>query len=397
MQLLQLKKVAKAIKKKKNAFGKLISGKLHLWLGLCSGLVVVIVSLTGCLFVFEEEIRNLTQKEIRFIKPIPGKEFISINTLHACIQKELPNETIKQIRIFSAPDKAWQVHLTEEKAAAINPYTGALIKIYSRKDWLSIVEKIHTSLLLGNTGKWIIKINVALFLVLLITGIILWWPSNKARRKQSFKVKWNASGKRINYDFHNVFGFYSSLLLLLIVLTGLYMSFDWMKRLAYFATGSNYLKITPSKINTPAGAEIMLTSAAVYNTATQQYPGAAETHINMPQKNGEAFKIKMHYPSPTYKKVNELLFNPYSGEIITAALYKNYNAGDIIKHSNRDLHTGAFWGLFGKILAFLASLIAASMPITGFAIWWVRTKKKKPVKTKIAAVTTTKTTVRQPA
>lgn len=372
--------------KKGPAPGKKISGKLHVWLGLSSGIVVFIVSITGCLFVFENEIRNITQKEQRFVTPAPNTPFISIEQVTNTIAAAYPGTPVKQIKTFNQPNRAWQVLLQKkETIVALNPYTGAIIKEYSKNDWLHAVEKIHTSLLLGEPGKWVIRVNVLIFLVLLVTGIVLWWPGNKARRKQSFKVKWDASGKRVNYDFHNVFGFYSSVILLLIVLTGIYMSFEWMKRVTYFVTASEYKKPKPIKME---GREIkvaLLAPAAVYRYATMQYPGAAETHLNFPQKANEPLKIKMHYPSSSYKKVNELHFNPYSGNIVYTSLYKNYNAGDKVKHSNRDLHTGAFFGLFGKILAFLASLVAASMPVTGFTIWYARNKKKKPASKRSAA------------
>lgn len=365
-------------KKKEKLTVKKVSGKLHLWLGLGSGLVVFVVSITGCLFVFQEEIRNLIHKEVRFVTPVANASFVTVDKIEQAIKASYPNEKIKQIRTYSNPDRAWQVYFEKDKVVAVNPYTAAIIKQYNKKDWLNVVEELHTSLLLGDTGKWIIRINVVIFLALLISGIILWWPGNKARRKQSFRVKWDASGKRINYDFHNVFGFYSSVFLLLIVLTGMYMSFDWMKRATYFATGSEFKKPQPSKIQADEYSEAILTPSLAYTMASRQYPGAVETHINYPKKMEEPIKIKMHYATSTYRKINEVQYNPYTGNIANVMLFKNYSAGDKIKHSNLDLHTGAFFGMTGKILAFLFSLIAASMPVTGFAIWWVRNKKKKP-------------------
>lgn len=367
--------------KLKKTTGKTISSKLHLWLGLASGLVVFIVSITGCLYVFEEEIRNYTQKEYRYVQPQPNIAFASVLKVEETIKANFPTEKIKQIRTYGDNNKAWQVQLEKDKIAAVNPYTATIIHVYSKKDWLNTVESIHKSLLLGNVGKWIIRINVLIFLVLLITGIVLWWPGNKARRKQSFKVKWDASGKRVNYDFHNVFGFYSSLILLLIVLTGMYMSFDWMKRATYFATGSPYQKPKPAKINPDLFQQNQINPGIVYHTLQNDFSGARETHINYPQQKEDLIKIRFIYASSTYRKADEILVHPYTAEIISSSLYKNYSLGDKVKHSNRDLHTGAFFGLFGKILAFLASLIAASMPVTGFAIWWGR--RKKTVKKKL--------------
>jgi uncharacterized iron-regulated membrane protein len=61
------------------------------------------------------------------------------------------------------------------------------------------------------------------------------------------------------------------------------------------------------------------------------------------------------------------------------------NRGEHLVESNYDIHVGAILGLPGKILAFLASLICASLPVTGFMIWWGRRHNKRPAKTSAAA------------
>ncbi len=64
---------------------------------------------------------------------------------------------------------------------------------------------------------------------------------------------------------------------------------------------------------------------------------------------------------------------------------------------NYDIHTGAILSLPGKILAFCASLICASLPITGFLLWWGRRKKAKQSKSPTASVTSSKTVFRPTA
>lgn len=60
---------------------------------------------------------------------------------------------------------------------------------------------------------------------------------------------------------------------------------------------------------------------------------------------------------------------PYTGK------YSEANLGQLLRRMNYDIHTGAILGLPGKILAFLASLVCATLPVTGFVIWWGRRKK----------------------
>jgi uncharacterized iron-regulated membrane protein len=70
------------------------------------------------------------------------------------------------------------------------------------------------------------------------------------------------------------------------------------------------------------------------------------------------------------------MYDQYSGQLLDSEMYKDYNLADKLKHSNRDLHTGQNYGFFGKFLAFLVSLYAATLPITGFLIWYFKKYKK---------------------
>src|SRR5690606_26914640 len=81
-------------------------------------------------------------------------------------------------------------------------------------------------------------ISTLLYIILMISGIILWYPRRRKHLRQRLTVKWGASPKRLNYDLHNVFGFYMSWLAIFIILSGLILSYDWLKTSAYWiATG----------------------------------------------------------------------------------------------------------------------------------------------------------------
>lgn len=349
---------------------------VHLWLGLASGLVVVVVSLTGCLYVFEEEIRDVTQTEQRFVKPQPQQPRQSVNAMLAGLAISFPHEKPRQVRTYAATNRAYVVHFENDKAVSWNPYTGRFTTQYARQDWLAVVEKLHTSLLLGEVGKWIIRVNILIFLALLITGLVLWWPKAKAQLRQAFSLKWNASGKRLNYDLHNVGGFYASWFLLVITLTGMWWSFDWTKRAVYFMTGSHYEKPKPVLSDTTRQLT-RFPAANAYQQATLAHPGFNEVHLTLPKNAKEAVRVRLIYPYNWFRKSNHLFFDQFSGRLLKTELFTDYSAGDKVKHTNYDLHTGRLFGLPGKILAFLVSLFAASLPITGFYIWWNKRRKGK--------------------
>src|SRR5690606_24186558 len=96
----------------------------------------------------------------------------------------------------------------------VDPYTGKVLKVDGTIYFFFVTAHLHASLLAGTAGGWIVAIATIIFVISCITGLVLWWPKkwNKTTRKASFTIKWKARFKRLNYDLHNVYGFYSLLI-----------------------------------------------------------------------------------------------------------------------------------------------------------------------------------------
>tara|TARA_Y100000588_G_C13370825_1_gene550581 strand:+ start:147 stop:413 length:267 start_codon:yes stop_codon:yes gene_type:complete len=77
-----------------------------------------------------------------------------------------------------------------------------------------------------------------------------------------------------------------------------------------------------------------------------------------------------------YKRM-EFYFDQNSLRLQETITFESRNSGGKYGVMNYDLHVGTIGGMPTKILAFLASLICASLPITGFYVWWLRKNKWK--------------------
>ncbi|MDQ6469867.1 PepSY-associated TM helix domain-containing protein [Flavobacterium sp. LHD-80] len=355
--------------------------QIHLWLGLATGIIVFIISITGCIYVFEEEIRSFSKEEKLYV-PIQEKPFVGLEKIVSNFQKQFPKDKITSIKINQKIPNAAVELSTKKKTYFFNPYDAALIG-NEKQDWLTVVRKLHTELLLGEAGSFIQRWAVVIFALMLITGLILWFPLQIRSLKQSLTIKWKGTFKRVNYDLHNVLGFYASFFLIVIVFTGLFFAFKEVKNAAAFVTGT---KINEGRevINEPILEKESLAARydRIYKTENKNYPGANTVTFSI--KKGKELRLRMLYPYKWSRKQNTFYFDPKTGQMLRYKLYEDFNTADTIEASNYDIHTGRFFGLFGKIIAFLASLIAASLPITGFIIWLKKkkkTKKKSPAKT----------------
>jgi uncharacterized iron-regulated membrane protein len=196
----------------------------------------------------------------------------------------------------------------------------------------------------------------------------------------------------VNYDLHNVLGFYAFSIALILALTGLVWGFQWYakgvysvaggeKSLDYFDPPSDKTKVYDDKI--PA-------IDRVFDIMQQQYPSAQAIEVHPPYADSVAIATNANPDMDTYWKVDYRYYDQYTlKEVSVDHIYGRFpeaKAADKLLRMNYDIHTGAVLGFPGKVLAFLASLICASLPVTGVYIWWGRrNKKQKPVKNKVKA------------
>src|SRR5690606_14052036 len=155
----------------------------------------------------------------------------------------------------------------------VNPFSGEVLSVQDEKNgFFNIVKFIHWSFLLNSDwGKYVVGIPVLIFLFMLISGIVLWWPRNKAARKQRFWFQWKniRNWKRQNYDLLCILGFYASFIALIVAITGLFYSFVFIQAFMYFVfSGGNTVYPEFAHIQTEDPVE-MKTAATIDKIAMQ--------------------------------------------------------------------------------------------------------------------------------
>lgn len=380
-----------AVKSKISLFRRVINF-LHLWLGLITGSVLIIMAITGAVYCFQPELSLATQPHLK-VTP-SNQPYLPVTTLRDIAAKAVPDKKPSRI-LYKGNDRSVIVQFNAKKptpyawAVYINPYTGEVLAVKNMyNDFFRFMLNGHMYLWLPqDIGHMVTGSSTVIFLLIIISGIIMWWPRNKARRKSSFKVKWNASPKRLNYDLHNVFGFYASWIIIFAVLTGLVWSFDWAANAEHWALSGGHPKPALPK---PLSKKITDTNSRkpldrIFDKVTAAYPTAAGYQLNFPATDSAAVLVRAYPDKDTYYQMDNLYFDQYSTAEIPVSYYGKYadaSAAEKATRMNFDIHTGAIAGLPGRFLMFFAALVIASLPITGFLIW--RGKKKKAAKPKIA-------------
>lgn len=391
-------------KKKKNRFKKIV-GKLHLWLGISIGLIVFIISITGAIYAFQEEITNAVREESIYNETdTKNSKLLPIHILEQKVN-EFTREAypIHWVNIpmdknmnyvfyyYEYNPEGWN-YFNEYliyKSVYINPFTGEIEGVYDEKNsFFNIIKFIHWSFLLKSSwGTYLTGIPTLIFVLMLISGIILWWPKNKKARKQRFWFQWRNinSWKRRNYDLHSILGFYASFIAVIAAITGLFYAFFFIQAMIYFVfSGGETSYPDFSQFKTTSSIELRdenrldKIAAQVENLYPDAYGYSLDLgHEHLDEHEHPNFSVFVKQLSYSYHINHSVIFDENTGQLLYNRPHTEKNFGEKVISANYDLHVGSILGIYGKIIAFVSSLICASLPITGFLVWWGRKKKKK--------------------
>lgn len=369
---------------------KQMIGKVHLWLGLISGLLVFIIAITGCIYTFQQEIRDWTET-YRFVES-QNKDFLLPTTITEIANKHLPDKHLHAIMYNGKTGAAEAIYYSEEEKyyykIYINPYTGNVLNIKDMNTgFFPFILDGHFYLWLPHEiGQPVVAIATLVFLIMILSGLYLWWKRKKGTQGQRFKIKWNARWRRKNYDLHNVFGFYVTWIAIIFAVTGLVWGFEWFAK-GYYATASGgkeliqYYEPVSNADTTYKLSDNVAAIDRVFHKMLEEYPQAEAIEVHLPETATSSIAANANPDASTYWKTDFRYFDQYTLEELSVNhMYNRFDkvsTAEKLMRMNYDIHTGAVLGLPGKILAFFASLMIASLPVTGFLIWWGRKKKEK--------------------
>ena len=365
---------------------KKVFGNIHLWLGFTSGLLVLFLSLTGCILAFEQEFRSLLEPYRRVT--ITDKTYLPVTRLKEIAETRLEGKKVNGVEIPGRGMAAIASFYDENdyKTVFLDPGTGEILKVKNmNRDFFRLVVNGHYNLWLPiPIGQPIVAIGTLVFVVLMITGLILWWPKSKAARKQRFSVKFSARWRRVNYDLHNVLGFYMTWIGIFIALTGLVFGFEWFANSVYFVTSGGKTPVAhvhPVSDTTARLAALPVADRVFAHHLSMAKPDESIS-VYFPITNTDPVEVSHNHRPGTYYNSDYYHYDQYKGIELPATgsyagRFSDAAIADKIVRMNYDLHVGAVLGIPGKILVFLASLISGSLPVTGFLIWWGRRKKRK--------------------
>ena len=372
--------------------------KLHLWLSLPFGLIIMTTCLTGALLVFEKEITELVRHDSYTI-PVRKTGRLSLQSLLERVASETPDSVqITSVTIPSDFRRAYTVGLSKPRRAGVlvDPYTGKIVGQSGRLPFFTTVRELHRWLLDSMKpdsegifwGRVIVGTSTLLFVFILLTGLFLWWPKKLKGVGKRLKISLRQGRQRLFTDLHTVGGVYVFVLLLAMAMTGLTWSFEWYRTGFYKVFGAEMAeggkgdkgpkKDKGKDAPREEGAEqAKLPASYIYWEEVVSYviEVSEADYPEITVKDGEV-EVPLAGLGNS-RAADSFRFNKKTGQMTEYKAYREAKRDKKLRGWIYSIHTGAWGGLFTRICYVLAALFGASLPLTGYYIFYQRKWGKK--------------------
>jgi len=200
----------------------------HFYAGLYVIPFLVMLSVTGLIMLWVSSMTDLNGERATIQ---PGTDLLPVSALQAAAKAAVPGSTATQYIAPMGADRVAAFAVAVEDTTTgvtLNPYTGDVVETFPwRAGWYEFATDVHGTLLIGNTGDWLIEAAASLALLLTVTGIYLHWPRNGATWRKSLTVRTAAKSRAFWKSLHGAVGFWVSLMLVIFLISGLSWAGFW--------------------------------------------------------------------------------------------------------------------------------------------------------------------------
>lgn len=219
----------------------------------------------------------------------------------------------------------------------VDPFYKAVKQLHR---WLFMVpNNPHGGL---SVGRVIMAVSSMCMALVLLTGVVVWWPKSKKMLKSRLKVSTNKGFRRFVYDTHVSLGIYAFVFLFLMAITGPVFSFGWYRQGMSKLFGQN----------------------------------AEKMETKMPKGDGKQTATKQNaFAHDNTDRVKEHAQRQEGGAPDTKKDGGDKKPGG--KKLFKSLHTGKWAGWFSRVLYALAALVGGFLPISGYYLWWKKRQAKR--------------------
>jgi uncharacterized iron-regulated membrane protein len=301
--------------------------------------------------------------------------------LQTIAQEQWLGESASRV-YYEGSERAAYVQFGDRKTAyyklvCLDPYNGRVLHSKNmNRDWLHVIFSLHLRMMLRRD---IVDYTTLLFVVVLVTGLISWWPPSLQAPRKRLMIRRHVSRERKIYDLHTVLAIYLLPVAMLMALTGLVWGFSWfndiVRRVATVG-GNPALTLSRTTEEWSLGDPSISPVDQGWALLSARYPNAETIIVFLPKTADVPIRYVVNPDRPCYYRTDHFFLDPATMRTKVPqgnwGRYVDATCAGLVRRVNYDIHTGAIFGFPGRLLAFCCGLLIASLPVTGVLIWWRR-------------------------
>lgn len=388
--------------KKKNEVYKII-WRWHFYAGLLIAPFLLILAITGSLYLFAPQIENSLYEKYEEI-PV-GVAKLSADEQLISVQSKFPEALITTYTPGEKAESTSEFNITEKNSnytVFLNPYSGDVVKkLNDDQRLMEIIRQLHGKLLSGKTGGYLVELVACWTLVLVVTGAYLLLSKWKNKKGGGiFTIRFNKGKKILRRDLHAVPAIYLTIGITFLVATGLPWSVFWGTNFQNIVTnigqgyppgilsGESPASITKTKdlADVPWAAENLQIPKSIVNDYEQvsldtivenaeKRNMPAGYSISLPQ-TAEGIYVASAFPNKAEDEAT-MHMDQYSGAILTDYRFVDYGFIGKVIALGVTLHKGTQFGLINQLVGLVVCLGIIAVIFTGIYLWWKRKPNNK--------------------
>ena len=374
----------------------------HFYAGLYAVPFLLMLAITGLLMMYSPVIERFSNQSLYSVEQTNSIP-ISLEEQKKLVAQAYPNDEIKNVHspVSTGEATRFQVIQNEESLTVfVDPYQGKVLGEISISNSLySWAENLHGTFMLGLTGDRMIEIAASFTILLVITGIFLWWPRAGKTFKEAFRIS-RDKGRIFWRDLHSVIGVWVAIILIFFCLSGLAWASVWgdsmmqawstfpmnksassvsstlthedlnVKGLKQIPWGLEQSALPESAVSTSASSSLSLDQVV----AASKEMGFTQFQVHFPKNETGVFTSSASSMSKDIENATDdrtVHFDQYTGKVLADVGYSDYSLAAKAMAVGISLHM-AQWGIWNYVLNTLFCLGVITICISGIAMWWIR-------------------------
>lgn len=374
---------------------KTIWFKIHWFLGITAGIVLLIIGTTGAILSFEKEILKAINKDSYIVKVQENQQKLTTKELLEKFQIQMPEAKINSISFSNEPEESTILNIASKESRKginyyVNPYTAEILPQIVGKDFFGFILRLHRWLAFDGEsreiGKQIVAISTISLIVLIISAVVIYWGRIKHSFFKSFTFKFKHKGRAFLSTMHSAIGMWVIPFYLLASLTGLMWSYEWFNNSVYKIAGvekpqrgeqgqqKGEQNRGKNDVKNELNFESHQKAVELFDSIVQKEYSTA--NLKFPQ-NGTTYSFSYLDKNPAhYRALNTIEIDINSLEIKKHEKYAEKPLNERLLKSILPLHTGEYFGIVGQIGMFISASLMSLFTITGFMLFLQRKRKK---------------------